>query len=181
MHYHCEIVIPDDGDVSEHVERLMSPFRDTESEGQARPAFDFDWYQIGGRYTGSKDGYDPEKDPANIVKCDLCAGTGFRRDKLGREAAERDPSYTCNGCDGKGQRVSWPTQWGAHAGDTCPVSAVKDDLRAYTLILPNGEALVQERWDGEDWTKTGFSGDVAMTLRDRGITTGRLVTVDYHS
>lgn len=168
MHCHCEVVIPDNGAIKEHVERAMAPFR--EAAG-FNAEFDFDWYQIGGRYTGSKDGYAPESDPRNIEICDQCRGTGIRDDVLGRQARSRDPAYTCNGCDGKGNRVAWPTKWVKHDGDVIPVVAVPDDLKAYALILPNGEILVQKQWDG----------NVATALRARGITTGRIVTVDCHS
>jgi len=181
MHFHCEIVIPEDGDVTEAVERAMAPFRDTESEGQARPAFDFDWYQIGGRYTGSKSDYDPATDPQNIETCRLCNGTGQRSDPLGLAAREKNPAYSCNGCDGAGTCTKWPTQWASHAGDIIPVSATPDTLRAYTLILPNGTVLVQENWNGEKWEKTGFDGNVLAALRAHDINNGRLVTVDYHS
>src|SRR5438105_14919384 len=101
-------IVPKNGtdDFEEKVARAMGP-----SEEESGCSF-WDFYQIGGRWTGLFDGYDPEKDPKNIVKCDLCHGTGKRDDKIGRKARERDPSYACNACGGKGERVTWPTQWG---------------------------------------------------------------------
>ena len=35
-------------------------------------------------------------------ECDLCHGTGRRNDDIGVLARIADPSYTCNGCNGKG-------------------------------------------------------------------------------
>tara|TARA_R110002051_G_scaffold145245_3_gene218256 strand:- start:22417 stop:23004 length:588 start_codon:yes stop_codon:yes gene_type:complete len=35
-------------------------------------------------------------------ECNQCHTTGFRTDKIGRDARRKDPHYTCNGCDGKG-------------------------------------------------------------------------------
>lgn len=179
MHYHAEIVIAEEGDVEELVREAMAPFR--EDDDYDKPNRLWDWYQIGGRYTGSHDDYDPAKDPRNIITCIQCVGTGKRDDRLGREARARDPSYTCNGCQGKGTHVAWPTQWVKHGGDIASANDVSEDLKCYTLILPDGEVLVQERWTGETWDKTGFDGRVAPALRARGITSGRLVTVDYHS
>src|SRR5512147_5592 len=86
----------------------------------------FDWYQVGGRWTGTLvPDYNVDDDPANQERCDLCNGTGFRRDDVGKKMREEDPTYTCNGCGeydadakkwghsklGPGVRIQWPTQW----------------------------------------------------------------------
>jgi len=63
----------------------------------------WDWYAFGGRWTGLLDGYEPDKDPNNIKVCDLCGGTGKRVDMVVENG--------CNGCQGKGEAVTWPTQW----------------------------------------------------------------------
>lgn len=58
----------------------------------------WDWWTIGGRWTGTLDKYEPHKDRANYEKCDLCNGTGLRNDRIGQDARAKDPSYTCNAC-----------------------------------------------------------------------------------
>lgn len=40
----------------------------------------WDWWVIGGRYTGRMGTYDPEKDPHNYEPCIYCGGTGTRSD-----------------------------------------------------------------------------------------------------
>ena len=35
-------------------------------------------------------------------ECHCCDGIGFRNDDIGIEARKKDPTYTCNGCSGKG-------------------------------------------------------------------------------
>jgi hypothetical protein len=96
----------------------------------------WDWYQIGGRWTGTLTGYDPEKDPRNHETCDDCDGTGFRCDSLGNENRAEDPTYTCNGCGlydetkkvwvhgplGPGRRVKWPGIWVAVDDNAMPLS-----------------------------------------------------------
>jgi hypothetical protein len=96
----------------------------------------WDWYQIGGRWTGTLTGYDPEKDPRNHETCSQCDGTGFRRDALGNEERAKDPTYTCNGCgtfdvDKKvwshgpldpGKSVKWPTEWVEVDDNAMPLS-----------------------------------------------------------
>jgi hypothetical protein len=53
----------------------------------------------------------PEKDPANMETCWLCQGTGKRDDEVARQHRAVDPTYSCNGCDGKGHSVKWPSKW----------------------------------------------------------------------
>jgi len=37
-------------------------------------------------------------------ECQICEGTGIRNDELGKQQRAKDPSYTCNGCKGKGSK-----------------------------------------------------------------------------
>jgi hypothetical protein len=101
----------------------------------------WDWYQIGGRWTGTFDGYEPEKDPANIETCSLCAGTGTRPNGL-KEFGQAwfDACHGCNGCDGTGKKATWPTQWKRHAGDVIPVSKLTEEhLKSFhRFVLPTG-------------------------------------------
>jgi len=71
----------------------------------------WDWWKIGGRYSGKLGTYDPEKDERNYKFCWLCGGTGTRDDELGREARANNPDYTCNGCNGTGKELVWPSEW----------------------------------------------------------------------
>lgn len=65
----------------------------------------WDWYQIGGRWTGQLTGYDPEMDPDNLEEvCKTCEGKG------------------CNVCDGKGGRPKWPTDWKPVDDDVMPLT-----------------------------------------------------------
>lgn len=85
---------------------------------RTNPNSKWDWWQIGGRYSGRlAPGYNPELDPANIETCLLCEGSGMRNDPLGVAHRLTDPSYTCNGCGGKGRSPKWPSQW-ADVGNT---------------------------------------------------------------
>lgn len=51
MHYHCEIIMPPTDDVEKQLERILAPF--SENDGDSSGAF-WDWYQIGGRWSGDK-------------------------------------------------------------------------------------------------------------------------------
>lgn len=186
MHYHAEIYLPTNEDVEAQVKALMAPYCEHDHDNGW-----WDWYEIGGRWQGAHDHYDPSTDIRNYEKCWLCDGTGYRNDELGRKARADDPTYTCNGCGqyeggwkhgpmGPGLQLKHASKWVQHAADVEAVETVRDDLTATTLILP-GEVLRDEYWNGEAWVKTEFTGPVKPELAKRNITTGFLVTVDYHS
>jgi hypothetical protein len=68
-----------------NVEQLLAPYDENGEcfrDGKADlPASRWDWYAIGGRWTGMYSDYEPYLDPKNWSVCDLCGGTGFRSDK----------------------------------------------------------------------------------------------------
>ena len=114
----------------------------------ARHHREWDWYQIGGRWTGwlservpGYEHYDPEQDPANIETCPICGGTEQRTDASGNELRKTDPTFTCNGCDGKGQRPTWPTQWQPVEGDCVRAS----DLIGHEKI-PGAVVTPDRQW-----------------------------------
>ena len=139
---------------------------------RTNPNRKWDWWQIGGRWTGAyAHGYDPAKDPRNIEECNLCGGTGRRDDKIAKEHRLTDPSYTCNGCDGKGVSVKWPTQWARVPSDSTQrkninVQAIRDEaatkagerwdafyaLASNTTWTPWRELTANSAsWTGEEW------------------------------
>src|SRR5260221_1879965 len=155
MHYLTYGLIPAAGDAKAIVEQTLAPF----SEEESRAGF-WDWYQIGGRWTGHLTGYDPEKDPANVEKCNLCDGTGIRTDDIGVEMGQptqqipnavvaREVGRThgwCNGCDGRGKHATWPTNWRKHDGDVQPAAvalarAEQDENTLPYLIVITGAQL----------------------------------------
>lgn len=188
MHYHAEIWVPTLENLDQQIEDLMEPHR----ENDQGSGF-WDWYQIGGRWTGSHDNYDPTNDRANYEKCFLCNGTGFRDDALGQKAREKSPSYTCNACGtfdgatkkwgygifGPGLALKFQSHWVRREAEAVPVESITDSLSCYVLII--GERVfMQKIWDGQNYVPTGFDGNVKSFLEKHKIQSGYLVTVDYH-
>lgn len=153
------------------------------------PKSKWDWYCIGGRWTAYLDfsDYDPVKDPDNYEVCFLCAGTGKRDDKLGREERAKDPTYTCNGCSGKGKALKWSLK---PVGYAMPVSEIlahieKDperNLVPFAIVTPDGWfergkmgwfAAVHDEKKAETWEKEAV--DVLKKYKDRVA-----VVVDCH-
>lgn len=151
MHYFAAVVIPDRETANEAIEKLMEPYSEhSHDDGK------WDWWVIGGRWTGVWSGYDPTEDPANWETCFLCQGTGIRNDELGRQHREKNPEYTCNGCgyrDGEptarpaGMRVEHASRWVSHEGDIIPIAdAIAHQRTPHALITANGW-LESETWD----------------------------------
>lgn len=89
---------------------------------RTNPNARWDWWQVGGRYTGKlSPGYDPEKDPTNWETCRLCAGSPGRRLPALITTPEEigsDGKIPCNGChETPGRSLKWPTSWVKFDGD----------------------------------------------------------------
>lgn len=198
MHYYALVVIPAEGDVDDLVGEALAPYREDLDETEDLTFGLWDWWQVGGRYSGRLSGYEPREDPANSETCWLCQGTGKRADELGREWREQNPDYTCNGCQGSGQKVKWPTQWPPHAFDAVDlkdvtpvewVSALHDDQLPYTIFAHGSESVaLREKWTGKDFIQVLDTNGMRRTLlvilearRAAGLIGDRVVVVDYHS
>lgn len=132
---HRSVLVVTKHGLVEEVEGAITPYLDKE----------FDLYQVGGRWCGLLDGYRPNEDPANIVSCELCQGTGTRNDQVGLQLRAKDLMFKCNGCQGAGKHPVWPSMRKMHTGDTLPVAEVlkKDKLSCAAVVVDgiwiNGE------------------------------------------
>lgn len=175
IHFFAGVVIdPNETDIETAVAKAMAPHREFFSEAEDDYGGVWDWYQIGGRWTGVWSGYDPQTDPKNIEVCWLCNGTGQRTDI---ESGECDWCGGCNGCQGTGKSVKWSTEWGYNDGDIQPVSALlaNHDWRTpHTVIAPDGP-LLERDYDGE-----GPGWDIRVREFLTPYRDARLVVVDYH-
>jgi len=136
----------------------------------------YDWYQIGGRWTGAHDkNFKPSDDENNLEDCQHCDGTNsidepliVDTDSL-EDESNTEIAASCPHCNNKGKVLKWPTQWARFHGDIISVEKAADDLKCCTLIVDD------EVWhEQEDRT-------VKQILKEYGITSGYLITIDYHS
>ena len=170
MHFANLVIVAcnDDRSLEEKVAETMGPTSDFNSKDGG--GF-WDWYQIGGRWSGIFDGYDPTKDEQNTEVCQSCRGTG--RSTSGK--------LHCIPCDGKGRVVKWPTEWARHNGDVMPIDRLTREqvIRFYRVVTPR-EVFESERYEpwceeGEsnfqkqqlpsaDWLKTEFAGYLCVVV-----------------
>jgi hypothetical protein len=166
MHYLIGVILPFkyDGDkLHEAVGEVLKPWDENDNENGH-----WDWWQLGGRWTGTWSEYDPEQDPANQEACWLCHGTGLRDDEPARRHRAEHPEYTCNGCANgprPGIAVKWPTKWVKRPDlDVIPVTKLLvhmpdnwDPNHPSRLQPPYAIAAApdlwraRETWDGNDF------------------------------
>jgi hypothetical protein len=203
MHFHAEIYLKNLDNLDEQVGKIMLPYcvgskiEKYEEDGEeyliTAESF-WDWWVIGGRWTGKHTGYNPFKDRLNISICKICNGTGFRDDEIGQKHREQEPTYTCNVC---GERDFETKKWShgefgpglrlnstlrPYHGDVMHIAGIKDDLNCDTFVI-KGKVFHEENWDHENDTMVKnpeFDGNVKNKLNELGIEDGYLVTVDYH-
>jgi hypothetical protein len=111
---HTLLIVFTDKPTDLNVKRIMEPFY--ENDG-ANPDGKWDWYQIGGRWTGLFDNYEADKDPVNSEPCWLCGATGKRIDMVVENG--------CNACHGTGTAVKHPSEWVRHDEDIQKAGEIK--------------------------------------------------------
>lgn len=172
----------DPADVATIVDKLLEPYDEDAGRTTWIPEPDFeeggywtnpsafwDWYQIGGRWTGLLDGYDPDTDPNLLETCTTCHGTGMR-DWTGCNVSQEwiIESGGCNGCAGKGVRQAWPTGFPVRCGDWGRLGDVRPKLierSPYFLVA------------GEGYVEQDAVADELATLSDDCL----VVVVDVHN
>jgi len=133
---------------------------------QYNPESQWDWYEIGGRWTGLYSDYDPYKDEANQEVCCICKGTGIRDDwatvnENGTKTFKDDWAKKCNGCNGclgTGKHTKFSLK--DFDGDILPASAVlsmfEEKGAPFAILTPEG-----------DWVERGKMGWWGMVSNEK--------------
>lgn len=111
------------------------------------PNAKWDWWVVGGRYTGIMGGYDPCKDPRNYERCIHCGGSGSRKDfdysgEQGNWARAGQPIFPCvgtgcNACLGAGKLLKSPSHL-LQIGNIDRVSNLPKDFGCFAFLTPKG-------------------------------------------
>lgn len=186
MHFSLIVHIENKNSIKEQIDDILSEHKEQ-----------WDWYQIGGRWSGNLGKSDPKDNPENWETCPICNGTGLRNDKLGKEARKKDPAYTCNGCskfngekrayqdpEHPGQRLKWPTEWKAAEDDIVHVSEVNPKADWYAMIIEY-DWITKEFWNPNTKKFEPINEYAEKTVKeildDFKIKDGYLVQVDIHN
>lgn len=152
MHYRVLAILEEPS--IDRLAELLKPY------GDGR---EWDFYQVGGRYSGFFDGYDPTKDVANMEACQ-----------------HHQSAPDCPHCKGTGTRVKWPTRWVGHDGDQMPVSQLTeahvkgmyaivcdDGWFACQRYIPwgrNGNRLVDQAMPSLGWIQEAYRDGLAVVV-----------------
>lgn len=208
MHYHAEIIMPPTDDVEVAIEKYMRDF--SENNEDSRNGF-WDWYQIGGRYSGAKvealcdskkmEEFYEELKSAKVTVSGLVWGK-----------QELSPADQQDFVDAMWLRY-FPDSPIRHAPmfkhsgqevapmDICKVSEIPVGLTAYTVMIcgkESAENLFHKAiWNGCTHQNSDWNGGVldALTVHAKKLESYReewrekntvkpdwlCVTVDYHS
>jgi hypothetical protein len=197
MHAAVLVIVPQDSSVAE----VLAPYRDLE----------FDYYVVGGGFTGLLDGYDPEQDPDNFESCELCKGTGKRLElpppiethtlDAGQWVKAMDYSRTtrehqeslggCNGCRGKGTHLKPSSDWKCYEGDDillADLTAEQYEGKFYAVCIGMGMGIKgwysSERyipWASKEKRMQAQELPPLDWLKSKGWKGDRAVVVDCHS
>lgn len=185
MHYHAEIIMPPTDDVEAAIEKILAPFSENAEDDVRNHPF-WDWYQIGGRYSGSKleatvsqeqkDAFMAALKERKVTVSDLQCG------KQELSPASQIPMVDAlwrEMCPGAGDVCPIFQHSGREMnGDVCKVSEIPEGLTAYTVIIAgpsygdgkfDGPAEAKylahkSIWNGVTHQDTEFKGNVAEAL-----------------
>jgi hypothetical protein len=158
MSHFSVLVLTEDEVTRESAEAVVTPLLAPYDENDEwfADGSRWDWWVVGGRWTGSLDGYKPHEDINNFEVCTLCQGAGVRPDwdRFGGDWYESVNG--CNGCFGNG--ISLAFSYLPHPGDVQPVGNVAPDFVPFAIVTPTGEWLEQGRMGWFGMTTTDESG-----------------------
>ena len=182
MHYHLEIIMPPATDVAAAIEKLMAPFSETADDEIKTHPF-WDWYVIGGRYSGTKleaflgkdriDGFCEEIKKRNITVSSVQAGKPELSptdqipivDALWCETFPDSPVKICP------LFGHFNNQYKNSDGypDIMPLKDMPKNLKAHAVMIAGPDLDVEflihdEMWNGVTHVKSSWDGHVASAL-----------------
>ncbi len=176
MHYALEIIMPPVADVKAAIEEILLPF--SENNEEARHSF-WDWWQIGGRYSGKKTEATVEAGKLKSFQDELIrrnvtvSGVVFGKQELQPASqAEMVDALWREMCPGAGNVCPMFKHSGERAtGDICAFKDLPPSLTAYKFIVaaPDYEGkkleavtmFSKDLWNGVTHEATTWDGTVA--------------------
>lgn len=177
MHYLMEVVMPPTDDIKGALEEILKDYYEGDEEN-ADKAF-FDWWQIGGRYSGAKleavypkarmDEFCAELKARKVTVSSFCAGKQTLQpesqipmvDALWRDFFPDSPLKVCPLFTHSGEQLE---------GDVMRVSDLPENTNAFRFMVaaPNHDGtaleatymLAKDIWNGTNHQKTDWDGSV---------------------
>ncbi len=187
-HYHAELIFPPTDDIEGAVEKLMKPFDENgeDEDGDRNPTAFWDFYVIGGRFSGAKvqDRFDKKRMEGfyELLKEKKVTVSSLQCGKQELQPASQIPmvdklwSDTFPEAAGKCPLFAhYNDQYGGEGVsqvDICTVAEIPDGLTCSTLIFADSEdgspehLLLSSFWNGVTWQDTAFNGKVVDGIKE---------------
>lgn len=180
MHYHLEIIMPPTENVKETIEEILAPFDENSEDQEVRSSHAFwDWWVIGGRYSGQHIVGRYDSDKMDSFYADLkkhkvtVSGFVFGKEEL--SPASQIPlvddlwqtHFDDNGpCP---LFKHYNDQYADNYGDICQVQNMPEYLSCGRIIITGAdfkpEFMIQtEFWNGVTWMDTNWDGSVKSAV-----------------
>lgn len=174
MHY-CVFVYTKEFPSDNVIEKVLKPYRYKEGgyeDGEKRPLFTWDWWQVGGRY-GGKFKLDIT-DSARKEKYKILEYTRYRRSgTIFRSAYLEKTTYGFDEfCRDKLEEVYAIQYCGMRDGYIYVDGAWANDIKnlmdeadnCWAVIDTDGAAIAREHWNGTEWKDDDQFADKAMAI-----------------
>jgi hypothetical protein len=185
MHYHAEIIMPPTTDVEAAVTEILAQFDENQEDNEdysTKHAF-WDWWQIGGRYSGSKVEALVSKEKRDAFFAALAdlkvTVSGLVWGKQELSPASQIPAVDAlwrEMCPGSGDVCpAFKHSGDSMAMDVCRLADLPASLSAYTLIVagPGYQDKLQAQhlahqsiWNGVTHQDTTWKGNVSEALAE---------------
>ena len=190
MHY-CVLVYTKEFPTDEVIEKALKPYKykeDGYEDGEQRPLFTWDWWQVGGRYGGKfkLDISDREHEEkykifeftrirrsVTLFRNAYLEKTTYGMDEFNRAMLAEE--YAIQYC---GMRDGYIYVDGAWAND---IKNLMDEAEnCWAVIDADGTAVAREHWDGEHWENDDKFADKAMAIAMKNKADTYVTVVDIH-
>lgn len=205
MHYHIEVVLPPTDNIEKAIKRIFEPFCEHTNDGEYNEGGWWDWYVIGGRFTGNKlmARYDEAKldEFYKWLKDEKVTVSGMQAGKQSLEPADQIPKIDAKWNEMFPHDPPLPCPIFSHSsdqyssssllpGDIQRVDEVAGNVRCSRFIVADAKGNVTTMFEHNGWNrekgsfdKTDFDGTVGNGLAIANPTPGPdwlVVTVDAH-
>ena len=181
-HFVCEVVMPPPTEgqtIKQCVETVLAPLSEYNEDGEYSNVNLYDWWQIGGRYSGNKitAGLDKEKlelfhnelDNMELYVSGIIAGKHDLSTKEQQDLVDKVwRKYFPNSVDVCPLFDHYPFK-NMDSYDTCTVQFIPLELKAYCVVIsladydPN-HLVQKDFWNGLNIERTTFDGNVLSTI-----------------
>lgn len=181
MHYHLEIIMPPTDSVKETIKNILAPFNEDPEEGEREIHAFWDWWVIGGRYSGqhivSKYDHNKMDEFYKELKNNKITVSGlvFGKNELspGSQIPFVDALWQTHFPEDDGPCPLFKhsnNQYEDNYSDVCQISNLPQHLSCSRIIITNSEfkpefMIEDSYWNGVSWINSEWDGTVKKALK----------------